>query len=91
MVFAEILKNFAFLFDRLNQHDQKKVEEIILRILSCMGDHVLTTLLESAIDKLADVLKRHDRFDTADHLLKAKDQLEKSIGKLNSRSTRTGK
>lgn len=90
MVFAEILKNFAFLFDRLDENDQKKVEDIILRILSCMGDHVLTTLLETAIDKLSYVLKRHERYDTADHLLSAKDQLGKSIGKLNSRSTRTG-
>lgn len=91
MVFTEVLKNFSQLFNRLNKDDEKRIEDIILRILSCMGDFVLTAPLENALENLANVLKRHDRFDTANHLLKAKDELKNSVGKLNSRATRTGK
>ncbi len=91
MVFSEVLKNFALLFNRLNKSDQKRIEDIILRILSCMGDFVLTAPLETALKNITEVLQRHDRFDTANHVSKAKEQLKASVGTLNSRSTRTGK
>ncbi|MGN6605034.1 MAG: DUF2254 family protein [Ginsengibacter sp.] len=91
MVFAEILLNFSFLFNRLNSRDKKRVEDIILRIISCMGDHVFTSPLEKALNKLIHVLKRNNCFETADHLVKAKEQLQQSVGKLNSRDSRVGK
>jgi uncharacterized membrane protein len=91
MVFAEVLLNFSFLFNRLSSHDQSRVEDIILRIISCMGDLVLTLPLENAVNNLARVLRENNRFETADHLMKAKEELKKSVGKLNSRGTRAGK
>ncbi len=91
MVFTEVVRNFSLLFDRLNKHDQKRAEDVIMRILACMGDLVLTAPLENALENLANVLKKHDRFETANHLVEAKNQLARSVGKLNSRSTRTGK
>ena len=56
-----------------------------------MGDLVLTLPLENAVDNLAAVLKQNDRFETANQLIKAKNQLQQSVGTLNSRGTRVGK
>ncbi len=38
---AEIIRTFAVMFERLSAHEQVRATDIILRILSVLGDHVL--------------------------------------------------
>ncbi|MDQ6904547.1 MAG: hypothetical protein M3139_16265, partial [Bacteroidota bacterium] len=91
MVFTEVLNSFAHLFKRLTAEEQRRAEDVILRMLSCMGDLVLTAPLEAGLEKIADVLNNCNYSESAKAVLKAKSDLAKSIGKLNSRSTRVGK
>lgn len=85
---AEILRTFHLLFDWLPAESQLRVEDMILRILSGLGDHVLTLELETALADLVATLAAAGRHQTADAILAAKEQLARSIGKLGNRSTR---
>ena len=87
---AEILRSFALLFDRLPPTLQARAEDIILRSLSAMGEHVLTNELESALSGLADTLDAAQRPDTAAAVRAAQSQLAASLGKLGNRATRIG-
>lgn len=85
--FAEVVRTFALMFDRLPPEQQRRAEDLILRILSALGDHVLTAELDAALSNLVSTLDAA-RSDTASAVRAARDELERSIGKLNSRSTR---
>lgn len=87
---AEILRSFALLFDQLPPPLQARAEDIILRSLSAMGEHVLTHELESALSGLADTLDAAQRPDTAAAVRTAQSRLAASIGKLGNRATRIG-
>lgn len=89
-VFLEVVHTFVIIFDRLEAQQQKRVEDIILRILSAMGDLVLTGPLDQELTQLIKVLRSNAREATANAVEYAQLQLRKSIGKLNSRATRTG-
>lgn len=86
--YAEILRTFAFAFEALPDERKSRVEEIVLRTLSGLGDHVLTAKLESAITALLSALDRSGKTETAAALRTAKDRLARSIGKIGARSTR---
>ncbi len=88
--YAEILRTFELLFDRLPPELQLRVEDIVRRMLSALGDHVLTNELEAALNGLIATLEKAGRGQTADALRAAKDELARSIGKLGARSTRVG-
>ncbi len=85
---AEILATFEIVFARLGPQEQRHVEDIVLRSLAALGDHVLTSELERAIGRLAAVLEKAGRRDSAKALRAATKTLARSIGKLNSRATR---
>jgi uncharacterized membrane protein len=85
---AEILSTFEIVFARLRPQEQRHVEDIVLRSLAALGDHVLTSELERAIGRLVAVLEKAGRRETAKALRAATDALSRSIGKLNSRATR---
>ncbi|MBD2307727.1 DUF2254 domain-containing protein [Chroococcidiopsis sp. FACHB-1243] len=87
--FIEVVHTFAIMFDRLPPEQQQRAESLILCILSALGDHVLTTELDAALSALVCTLRSSARFDTADAVQVAQDKLRLSIGKLNSRSTRS--
>lgn len=89
--FMEVIRTFTLLFDRLNAEQQARIEDIIMRLLSALGDLVLTKPLNKALDELTKMLFAQARNKTALAVKEAQQQLELSIGKLNSRSTRTGK
>jgi len=89
--YIAILQTFTIMFDRLPEKWQNRVEDIILRILSALGDFVLTAQLEESLTSLAAKLKAAGRNETASAVLQAKEKLALSIGELNSRSTRAGK
>ena len=86
--YIAVLETFSGLFERLPNDQQEAVEDRILRILSALGDHVLTTELEEALTALAAKLRESERWATADAVQTAKEKLAQSVGKLNSRATR---
>lgn len=88
-IFTEVIHTFAVMFDRLPPEQQRRTERIVLCIISALGDHVLTAELDAALSALVCTLRASARFDTADAVQVAKDQLGFSIGKLNSRATRS--
>lgn len=87
-IFTEVVYTFAVMFDRLPLTQQQRAESLIRRIISALGDHVLTAQLDAALSALVCTLKASARFATADAVQAAQDELRSSIGKLNSRSTR---
>lgn len=87
--FTEVVHTFAMMFDRLPPEQQQRTESLILRILSALGDHVLTAELDTALSALIDTLRSSARFDTADAIQRAQDKFRLSVGKFNSRSTRS--
>lgn len=86
--YSEILRTFDLLFERLPSDLQLRVEDVIRRTLSALGDHVLTNELESALTGLISTLEQAGRRQTAAAVLAAKDQLARSLGKLGGRSSR---
>ncbi|MEO6589397.1 MAG: DUF2254 family protein [Pyrinomonadaceae bacterium] len=86
--YIEVLHTFTKIFDRLNEDHKERVEDIILRILSALGDLVLTAELNKSLLDLAEKLKTSERIETANAIEKARKKLALSVGELNSRSTR---
>lgn len=86
--FTAIVQTFAITFDRLPAALQRRAEEIILRAISCLGDHVLTAGMDTALSALADTLRGGQRHETATAIERARRRLAASVGELNSRSTR---
>jgi uncharacterized membrane protein len=87
--YIEVLNAFTRLFARLPESQQSCAEDIILRILPALGDHVLTTNLDAALTSLVCALEASARKETARAVREAQEKLARSIGKLNSRSTRS--
>ena len=85
---AEILRSVDLTFDRLPEPQQRRAEDLLLRTLTALGDHVLTAELDGALVGLIATLKRAGRDKTAAAIETAHDRLARSIGKLGSRSTR---
>lgn len=85
---AEILRTLAVTFRRLPAPLQDRVEDLLLRSLSGLGDHVLTSDLDEALSAMITVLTETGRCGCADAIQDAQQQLGLSIGRLNSRSTR---
>lgn len=86
-----ILQTIAQTFDRLAPPHQQRAGDIVLRILSILGDHVLTLELDEVLTALESALESAGRFDTSSTLRLAHQQMAATIGKLNSRSTRVPK
>lgn len=87
-IFAEVLRTFAYLFDQLSAAQQQHAEEILRRLLSALGDHVLTNELDQALSTLVNTLQHSQRRETAAAVETAQKQLSRSIGALHSRTTR---
>ena len=86
---AEIYRTFAGLFHRLPAPLQHQADDLLLRSLSGLGDHILTSDLEASLLTLVDALVAVGRSECAGAIGAAQHQLGLSIGRLNSRSTRT--
>lgn len=87
---AEIYLTFAGSFHRLPPQLQQQADDLLLRSLSGLGEHILTSELEAALSALIDALAEAGRPQCATAIAAARHQLGQSIGRLNSRSTRTG-
>lgn len=86
--YAEVVRTIAMMFGRLPPDLQERAEKVVLRILSAMGDHVLTGELEETLLVLIETLETAGRFETAEAVRSACNQLAQSLGELNARSTR---
>ncbi len=86
--FIEVTHTFTVMFERMPKEWQDRVEDLISRTLSALGDLVLTAELEAALSDLAQTLSACGRTDAAMKVRTAKDELARSVGKLNSRATR---
>lgn len=86
---AEIYLTFANLFHRMSPAVRRQAEDLLLRSLSGLGDHILTSTLDASLSALIDVLSTAGRSQCASAVDAARCQLGQSVGRLNSRSTRT--
>lgn len=90
-IYAEVVNALTMMFDRLPAAQQQRVEDLILRILSALGDHVLTYELDRSLTTLVETLIGAGRTTTAAAVTQAQAQLSQSIGRLASRTSRADK
>lgn len=86
---AEVYRIFANVFPRLHPDLRRQADDILRRSLSGLGDHVLTSGLEAALSSLVDSLTTAGHTECASEVDAARRRLARSIGRLNSRSTRS--
>lgn len=86
--FTEVVRTFSKLFGRLPPEVQTRSEDVILRLLPALGDHVLTGELETALDGLTGALQAAGRVDASAKVNIALEALRGSVGRLGSRATR---
>ncbi|HZJ10218.1 MAG TPA: DUF2254 family protein, partial [Trueperaceae bacterium] len=55
--FTEVIRTFATMFGRLPDDMKERTEDVILRLLSALGDHVLTGELERSLVDLVQALR----------------------------------
>lgn len=85
---SEIYRTCAALFPKLPADMQARMEDLALRSLSALGDHVLTSELDAALSALVESLTHAGRSGSAEQVRIAQARLAAKIGELNSRSTR---
>ena len=85
---AEIYQTVASQFHRLPPHLGRKAEKLLLRSLSGLGDHILTSELAAALSAVAAALDAAGHCQSAEAISAAESRLGLSVGRLNSRSTR---
>jgi hypothetical protein len=88
--YAEICRALAVALPRLSPPQQQKVEDVVLRGISVLGDIPLTAQLEASLEQLASVMCEHGGGRGAAAIRRVLVQLRSTVGELNSRSTRTG-
>jgi len=86
---AQVYRAFASLFPRLPPALQQQADDLLQRSLSGLGDHILTSELETSLSVLIDALTISGRSQSAGTVEMARNKLAESNGLLNSRSTRT--
>ncbi|MCC6312731.1 MAG: DUF2254 domain-containing protein [Thermomicrobiales bacterium] len=86
--YSEVLRTISITFERLPAAQQQRAVDLVLRILSALGDFVLTDELDTALLQLAAALEQARQIDAAAAVRTARAELAASIGNLNSRSTR---
>ena len=62
---SEILRTFAVMFTRLPFATRSRAEDLVLRTLPALGEHVLTAELDTALSSLADALSAAGRGESA--------------------------
>ncbi len=77
-------------FDRLPPELARRAEDVVMRALSSLGDHVCTAPLDHALESLVMTFRNAGREVSASAVERARRQLEHTIGLLGSRSTRAG-
>jgi hypothetical protein len=86
--FIAVAGTFATMFGRPAPDQQRRAEDVALRILPAMGDFVLTAEPDATLTDLGNALARAGRHEAAASVRAAQEEMRRSVGKLNSRSTR---
>ena len=86
--FAKVLRAYASGFDRLPRNVQQQVVDASLRLLSGLGDEVLTEDLDTALVALSERFRATGWPEEARAVEAARGKLATIIGQLHSRSTR---
>jgi hypothetical protein len=85
---AEIYRTFAGQFHRLSPPLKRQADDLLLRSLSCLGDHILTSELDAALAALREVLAADPASLCVAAIDTARDRLGQTVGQLHSRATR---
>lgn len=85
---AEVLLSFATLLRRMPNELQPRLDDAIRRILTALGDHVLTAKLDEALATLCDALREVGRPDTEILVRRARDEMAALIGTFAGRASR---
>ena len=86
--FTEVVDTFASMFERIPKAYEPRFEDVILRIITGLADHVLTAELDGALRELRETLLRASRQETAELVAEAHRAMRAARGHLHSRSTR---
>jgi hypothetical protein len=89
--YADVLRGLAATLDRLPPPLAKRAEEVVLRSLAGLGDHVLTAELDGALTAVARALEQASLIEGAEAVRAAQSELAATVGLLNSRSTRVAR
>ena len=85
---ADALRTVSILLSTTQGHCRLRLGDIARRALSSLGEHVLTSRLESALDALGSALDADGQERNGDAVRAATTGLRSTLGVLNSRSTR---
>jgi uncharacterized membrane protein len=87
-VAAELYHSIAVVYDRLPAPLKSRAEDVLMRGLSALGDHVLAHDLDAALVEVTAALTKAGRLEPAGAVERARLSLAESIGVLGSRGTR---
>ena len=82
------VRAYEGVFARLPDHLQDRVAASLRRLVTGLGDHILTQSLEEALTAIAHTLRTEGHADTADVVETARRQMASVAGSLAARSTR---
>lgn len=85
---AEAVTTLAILLRHVRQPTAERLADMANRMLSSLGEHVLTRQLEAALPDMVAALSERGFTGVASAAAEASRSLAASVGKLNSRSTR---
>ena len=85
---AELYHSIAVVLDRLPPALQAHAEDVVLRSLSALGDHVLARDLDDALREVTSALRKVHRTEAAGKVEQARLALAASIGKIGARGSR---
>lgn len=88
--YAGVCRALAIALPRLRARERDKVEDVVLRGMSVLGEIPLTAELETSLEHLAAAMQADGRVRAVAAIRHALLQLRSTIGELNSRGTRTG-
>lgn len=87
-VFSEVLANISLAYPFVSNDIKTKFNDVIIRILSAMGEHVLSEDLDKSLTNLTETLFSDGNQRTALILRDAHQKLSESVGHLGNRGTR---
>ena len=85
---AAIARALSTTYRRLPDEWRSRADDVILRLLPSMGDHVLTADLDAALTELVRETRAAGGEESARALSSAQADLRRSVGRLGSRATR---
>lgn len=86
-VAADILDTMARLFRAMPSHYQERTEQVVLRTLPALASHPPTRALETAMERVRDVLASDGREDSARVVQDGLENLRQRIGRVDQQYT----